>query len=175
MDVNQDTTFQATSDQNHVNTVVPPSDDWGIVDCIVNVAGIGVQIANSFMDIVEIVAPIAGILLLSSNTTPNVRLHLYGRHTVRKFRFQDNNGLSISPGERELLQEFLAYKKRLALEDWADDQGAGQVRATVSVVQESSEEPHSPKSEKQAATLVQRQPLAKSAGLPLMRRASFQY
>jgi len=152
---------------------VPQTRDWGLVDCIADTAGLAVTLRDCFWDVVEIVTPILGALLLSPHK-PNVRKHLYGKHTVRVIRHQSRSaGLDISPEERALLKEFIQYKKRLALEEWTDDQAS--MPSQVSVVEESGDEPHSPKSEKQVAAPVQKKALAKSPGLPLMRRASFQY
>jgi len=174
IDANNDQIIVGASTK--VNRPVPMTSDWGFVDTVASWTGIGCDVLQVGIEIVEIVSAIAGALLLSAVTKPNCRMYHHTKRSIKMVTYtQSRNGLSMGVEETALLKEFLAYKKRLMLEEWAESEATGSVSASVSVVEESSEEPHSPKSEKQVAAPVQKKTLAKSPVLPLMRRASFQY
>jgi len=174
IDANNDQIIVGASTK--VNRPVPMTSDWGFVDTVASWTGIGCDVLQVGIEIVEIVSAIAGALLLSAVTKPNCRMYHHTKRSIKMVTYtQSRNGLSMGVEETALLKEFLAYKKRLMLEEWAESEATGSVSASVSVVEESSEEPHSPKSEKQVVAPVQKKTLAKSPGLPLMRRASFQY
>jgi hypothetical protein len=175
IDVSNSTTTAVQNGSSKVGRTNEESSDWGIVDTFFNWVGLGANAVEVGMEIVEIVASIAGLLFFAHgpNRSPNCRAHHTTRHGLKVWKFSNQVGLSMGKEELGLLQEFLTYKKRLALDEWTDGQGT--VAHDVAVVQESDDEPHSPKSEKQVVAPVQKKALAKSPGLPLMRRASFQY
>jgi hypothetical protein len=123
VDVSNAIVVSGQVDGTGVNRVVGESDDWGWFDFLTTLSTPFLNVIEGIVDVVEIVSPIVGLLLGGTRHAPNVRAHLVSKHTGKILRTSARMGLSGSRAERELLLEFLQYKKAHIVAEWLDSEG----------------------------------------------------